>query len=107
MSTEIQKYVNTYLITFKWEQEPLEIWADAWKQLIQDINSLSFVTIWGNSYNKFEILKIEKRKSSKEIWDLLHRENSYIQENVKKEMRIYKKEITVNVLKNMIAKYKN
>jgi hypothetical protein len=35
------------------------------------ILNLSFITLNGSLYNKFEIKKIEKRKSEYEIWKLL------------------------------------
>lgn len=65
---EIKKYVNSYIVYFKNENdEPIEIWNEAGKMLIWDLNNLTFVNINWNAYNKFEIRKVEKRTQDYEI----------------------------------------
>ena len=106
MTTEIKKYIDSYIVFFKDENdEPIEISWEAWELLKQDINNLSFITLNGSLYNKFEIKKIEKRKSEYEIWKLLDWLPEKVKSQVRKEMKLYKKEITKGVVQNMILKF--
>lgn len=103
---EIKKYVNSYMVYFKNENdEPIEISDDAGKLLINDLNKLTFVVINSNAYNKFEIKKVEKRKSDYETWKLLEWLPERTKKLVRKEMKLYKQELTLWVVNNMILKY--
>lgn len=57
----IIKYEQTYLVYLKNTEIPIEISSNAGEQLKKDINSLTFVNLNWNMYNKFEIIKIEKK----------------------------------------------
>ena len=104
---EIKKYVDSYIVYFKNENdEPVEIWNEAGKMLIWDLNNLTFVNINWSAYNKFEIKKVEKRKSDYETWKLLDWLPEKTKNLVRKEMKLYKQELTLWVVNNMILKYK-
>ena len=106
MGKQIKKYVETYIVYFKWDnQEPIEIWKEAWINLLKNLNDLTFFTFNWEAYNKFEILKVKKRKCDYEVWELLKLLPENVKWNVIKEMKFYKKELTKWVIKNMIQKY--
>ena len=81
---EIKKYVDSYIVYFKNENdEPVEIWNEAGKMLIWDLNNLTFVNINWSAYNKFEIRKVEKRTQDYDI--IKNKKRAELQEQDKLE----------------------
>ena len=97
--TEIIKYVTSYIVTFKWEETPIEISNQAGEMLKKDLNSKDFVTINWNTYNKYEIKHIKKRTQE---YDLYLKKKKYWLLNYKWddiEYQIQKKEKQERILK--------
>lgn len=65
---KIIKYHTTYIVTFKWEDNPIEISNEAGKLLQKQLNQKDFVTINDNTYNKYEIKHIKKRTQDYDLY---------------------------------------
>jgi len=90
--TKLIKYKTSYIINFKDSKEynPIEIWEQAWKLLISDLNTKDFIMINWDVYNKYLIENIKKRS---EDYDLYEKKKKYWLLNYKWDDIIYKIEL--------------
>ena len=106
MTTEIVKFKQLHKVIFKDEGEPKLISAEIFQNIKEDLKENKWIEIDDELYNPFEIKKIIKYRVQDWITDKLKQETDWIQRKVKEYMRLYKKELTMWVLENMINKAK-
>lgn len=105
MSTEIVKYKELYKIIFK-DDETKVISAEMCKKIQGDLQKNSWIVIDDEIYNPFEIKKIVKFKMQDWINERLKVENESVQKQVRGFIKVYKNDVTLWVLENMIKKAK-
>lgn len=108
MTKEIVKYTVHYVVHFKeeWKFEPVQIWADSFKQLEQSLKTSEFVKVWWVLHNKYNISHIKPFKLQEDIVWLLQNEDMKVKNFVQNEIKLYKNKLTPWVVKNMIQKAK-
>jgi len=106
--SEIIKYTKHYVVHFKKELEldPIQVSENWWKQLILDLNKKDFVMVNWEYHNKYNIILVKPFDVQDWIPERLQAENKLVQKKVKEFMNLYKKEMTLWVLGNMIIKAK-
>lgn len=112
MTTQVQKYIEHYVIYFKDDEKfpPQEVSHEWWKVLMQHLNSQDFVMINGTFYNKYEIRVIKPiqvdYEKQKEIERTLWEQNERVQNKVKEYMKFDHADRTPWRIQNMIRKAK-
>lgn len=106
---EIIKYNKHYVVHFKKDLEltPIQISEMWWKQLMKDLNANDFVVINWEYHNKYNIILIKPFEIQDWVFRLLEKENKDTQKKVRDFMKLYKKELTMWIMENMIAKAKD
>lgn len=106
-SKEITIWKQFYKIVFKDEdtQDKL-ITPEQFDKIKSKLFKNEWVEVDQELYNPFEIRKIIKFKIQDWITQRLSKESEKIQREVREFMRVYKKEINLWVLENMIKKAK-
>lgn len=106
--TEIIKYNKHYVVHFKKDLElsPIQVSEAWWKQLMINLNKQDFVMVNWEYHNKYNIILIKPFEIQDWVFQLLEKENKVIQKKVREFMKLYKKELTIWVMENMIEKAK-
>ena len=102
--TEIVKWKQLYKVVFKEEWEVKLISPEQFTSIKTKLFKNEWIEVDNELYNPFEIKKIIKYKTQDWIVWILTKEPEEVQKRVKELMKLYKKELTVWVLKNMIWK---
>ena len=106
MTTEIIKWKQLYRIVFKWEDWDKLISPNQFWIIKEKLFKNEWIEVDWELYNPFEIKKIVKYKTQDWIVQLIAAETEPIQKKVREYMKLYKKELTIWVVKNMITKAK-
>lgn len=104
MSNEIIKWKELYKVIFKEDWEIKLITPGQFQSIKQKLFKNEWVEIDNELFNPFEIKKIVKYKTQDGIIWLINNEPEEVQKKVRELMKLYKKELTVWVVKNMISK---
>ena len=81
--------------------------SDRIEELFEKIQKRQFIMVGENIRDSITIKSVVKMSDEEiMIFELLKKENPYINRKVNEELRVYLKELTPAVVKNMILKYK-
>lgn len=100
---EIIKYKKLYKVLFK-EDDPKLITPEQFEIIKEKLFKNEWIEIDNELYNPFQIKKIIKHKSEDWIMQILNNESEEIKKIVKWYMKLYKNDLTIWVIKNMIKK---
>lgn len=104
-STEIIKWKQLYKIVFKDESTPNKLVTPSQFDTIkQKLFRNEWIEVDNELYNPFEIRKIIKFKTQDGIIQRLNKEPEDVQVKVREFMKLYKKELSMGVVENMILK---
>jgi len=82
--------------------------SDRVPELFEKIQKRKHIMVGENIRDSITVKNVVKMTDEEiMIHELLKNENSFIQRKVKEEIKLYFKELTPPVVKNMILKYKN
>ena len=104
MKNEIVVWKNLYKVVFKEEWEVKLISPEQFASIKAKLFKNEWIEVDNELYNPFEIKKIVKYKTQDWIVAIINKEPEEVQKRVKELMKLYKKELTVWVLNNMVAK---
>lgn len=106
MKNEIVKFKQLYKVVFKEWLAPKLITPEIFVGIKEDLKNNNWIELDDELYNPFEVKMIIKYKVQDWITDKLKVEHELVQKKVREYMRLYKKELTVWVLENMVIKAK-
>lgn len=101
---EIVKWKQLYKIIMKEEWEVKLISPEQFESIKKKLFKNEWIEVDNELYNPFEIKKIVKYKTQDWIVWIISKEPEEVQKRVKELMKLYRKELTVWVLNNMVAK---
>lgn len=104
MSKEIVVWKNLYKVIFKEEWEVKLITPEQFTSIKAKLFKNEWVEIDNELFNPFEIKKIVKYKTQDWIVWILNKEPEQVQTKVREFMKLYKKELTVWVVENMVLR---
>ncbi len=104
MSTEIIKWKQLYKVIFKEDWEVKLITPEQFTSIKKKLFKNEWIEIDAELFNPFEIKKIVKYQTQDGIVWIINNEPQEVQKNVRELMKLYKKELTIGVVKNMVQK---
>lgn len=104
--TEIVKWKQLYKVVFKEEWEVKLISPEQFDSIKKKLFKNEWIEVDNELYNPFEIKKIVKYQTQDWIVAIINKEPVEVQKRVKEFMKLYKKELTIWVVNNMVEKAK-
>ena len=90
----------------KWDIDYID--SDRIDDLFEKIKKRQFIKVWENIRDSITVKSVVKMTPEElMIYNLLKKENSFVNKKVNEEIKVYFRELTPPVVKNMILKYKN